>query len=63
MHNISIVELDVVVFEQTRYEVFEDIGANSFALRVCISTFSLLSDRTVTVVTVPGTAQGTGFTY
>ncbi len=30
-------------------------------LSVCIITFTLLSDRDVTVVTVPGTARGTGF--
>ena len=51
-------ELDELEFVQESYAVLEDIGENFFAVRVCINTFALESDRVVTLETVPGSAQG-----
>lgn len=55
-NNIS--EPDGLEFLQESYSALEDIGESSFAVRVCIITTALESDRIVTLETVSGTAQG-----
>lgn len=49
----------MIEFEQSSYEIFEDIGLDNFAVRVCLDTSNLISERTVRISTSPGTAQGT----
>ena len=54
----AIGDTTVINFERDSYEVVEDIGLKGFALQVCITVADLTSERTVTITTVPGTAQG-----
>lgn len=50
----------MVSFEQSSYEVLEDVGLDNLALRVCISILQTgpVEERTVRLKTVSGTAQG-----
>ena len=48
----------VIQFEESSYEVPEDVGADSLALRVCVNTSQLATDRVVRVLTISGTAIG-----
>lgn len=59
----SSVETTVIEFEQSSYEVLEDIGLHNFALRVCINIFNLTSERIVRLSTISGTAQGNHCMY
>lgn len=45
----------VVQFEQSSYEIMEDIGLEDFALRVCVLADE---DSRITIATSPGTATG-----
>lgn len=51
-------DTSVIVFEQSSYEVMEDIGLSNFALRVCINFFNVSSERIITVSTQSGSAEG-----
>ena len=48
----------VFSFEQSSYEVREDVGRDNLAARVCFNVFGLNEERTVRLTTVSGTAQG-----
>ena len=45
-------------FEQSSYEVLEDVGLEDLAVRVCLIIRRIPYDISVTLVTAPGTAQG-----
>lgn len=47
-----------ILFEESSYEVKENIGINQYALRVCINIFNLTFDRSVLISTISGTATG-----
>lgn len=54
----SAVDNEVIEFEETQYEVAEDIGLNHYALRVCLNISNLRYERNVTFSTLPMTARG-----
>ena len=52
------VDSTVISFEHPTYKVLEDVGIENLALRLCINVMALSFERTVRLLTVPGTAQG-----
>ena len=48
----------MIEFEQSVYEVREDIGAENLALRVCLRITNLRSERTIRLSTLSATALG-----
>ena len=55
---MSSADLFSINFEQSSYEVLEDVALDNFALLVCIRISDLIKGRTVRLTTVSGTAQG-----
>ena len=51
-------QTEVIEFDKPLYEVYEDIGKTDLAVRVCINIFNLISERTIRIMTVSGTAVG-----